>query len=163
MRIGRIAVAIAAMLLLAKVATAFEVDGYRAGMTVGEVRQVAEGRGLIWVSLQDSGQFAAFDSDELVSRFWFCSQKLYLYSAIIPGGVSAFTRIIERETTAHGRGQYAVENTDGSGGAVGGISISWKVIWGTLQVSLYQTPTNITSMQHWGAVAAICGRPRIRS
>jgi hypothetical protein len=107
-------------------ASSFEVDGYRAGMTVAETRRLAAAQGWQILYVLPSGGFATRRNRDLGPSFTFCRGRLWVHELNYPGGFPTFNRLIEAETITRGEGTYSAENSQYARGSIHSLMLSWN-------------------------------------
>ena len=124
-----IVVSLLVLLLGGSRVEAFEIDGFRVGMTLAEARAVANRRGLLLNPLPNNpGMFLIGGRGAPQANVTFCAHRdaLFAYSGPSVGGFGAFTRMIERETARLGQGQIAASTVESASGPVSVVHVVWR-------------------------------------
>ncbi|GEO18557.1 hypothetical protein MAE02_62530 [Microvirga aerophila] len=126
----------AASLIVASLPTmAFELQGYRSGMSLAEVTEIAKHSGweivpVGFVLSSGNGSYGLrrpLPSGALTFGidFSFCNDHLMLLGETIQGGFDAFARTLEAYTKRFGQGSISSRSENGPNGTLSEITVEW--------------------------------------
>jgi hypothetical protein len=147
-------------------AAAFEIDGFRAGNSLDEVRARAAQADYLLAPVQGvDGLYSVARRGERTAHatITFCESRdaLFAYYTTTVGGFDAFVRMAERETLRLGDGRYEASTTEGPGGPTSSLRITWKESWWTVSVSAATGPTySLSAARGLSAFDALCRKGR---
>ena len=131
-------------LLSAWPAMAFEIEGLRAGMTLAEVRAIAQRRQMTLRPVPAiAGVYSlARAGEEPHGTITFCGNRdaLFAYTGFNVGGFDAFVRLVERETNRLGHGAYSTSITEGTDGPTYAMRVEWREEFWRVSVSAHIGP-----------------------
>lgn len=106
---------------------AFDVDGFKTGMTVEEAQAVARGAGFFLDKPQGTLWTVYETSVSDRQRLAFCNGRLFAYGKPLKD-LSAFIRALSQKTSDAGRGEYGSSGYDGMtpGTTIQTMYITWK-------------------------------------
>lgn len=125
-------------------AAAFEIGGYRSGMTLEEVRSVSQSRGDRLIGPRDGAMdhhqaYELRNADGASSPIHFCDGKFATLSAVVPQGLKGFAILTADLVAAHGNPIVSTINAPADVQLdLHGITLSWtfgNYEWAHLQVS----------------------------
>jgi hypothetical protein len=128
----RLAIAVAALLLGASPALAFDVDGYRAGMPMAEVQRRVVEMGWRWEPSGTGGYRSARavspgpSGSEIINVFGFCRGQLVAYNTGVGEHFSDFLRLVEKETARLGTARYEANTDETPHGPFRVLSFIWR-------------------------------------
>lgn len=126
-----LAIIVFAAFLAVSGAAAFEIGGYRSGMTLEEVRSASQSRGdrLVGPITGSTGRDQLYDlrnSRGASSSIRFCDGKLATLSTVVPQGLKGFATLTADLVAAHGNPIVSTTNAPADVQPdVHGITLSW--------------------------------------
>ena len=121
---------------------AWEIDGFRAGMTLAEAQASAARSRITLKPVQGMpGSFLVSRlGAEAHASIGFCKDQtiLFSYSGFNVGGFDAFVRMVEREERRLGQGQYGVYSSETNQGALHQIKVSWRESFWIVEINALQ-------------------------
>lgn len=154
----RLAFAVGASLLGASPVLAFEVDGYRIRMPLGEVQQLwaALGWRLEPIPLLSAGPYQMMQpvptrgqASTVRATFGFCRGRLASYGTDV-GDANDFVRLVAQETARLGQGRYSVIDLDKMSRPVRSLSFAWQEkTWETSLTLAFDGNTPV-AIRTWG-------------
>jgi hypothetical protein len=113
-------------LLAGTPAMAFEVEGFKTGMTYDEVQGIAQGAGYILTKPRTSGWTVYETSASDKQRFGFCRDRLFGYTKPLKD-LAAFVRVLHQKTKEAGQGIYGSSFYEGlaANNSVHSMYINW--------------------------------------
>lgn len=127
--------------VLSRPALAFEMNGFRSFMPQEEALRMFQSRMDRVTPVQNSrdqpqtylGTRSVGNETESLS---FCGGRLISYSFDVRGGLGAFLRLIERDSTSLGQGRYEASTHETPVGAWNMLKFSWRIGPDTKEVAI---------------------------
>jgi hypothetical protein len=135
MRLVSASFAVASLIAASLPTTAFELQGYRSGMSLAEVTEIAKRSGwevvpVGFVVSSGNGSYSlrrSLPSGALTFGidFSFCNDRLMSLGETIQGGFDAFARTLEAYTKRFGQGSVSSRSENGPNGTLSEITVEW--------------------------------------
>lgn len=140
---------------------AFEVNGFRTGMTIAEAERNAAEAGYGWEGRAGAGRAHLLAPDRsVIGTLDFCGGRLHAFQRLLGVEAEDFIRQVALEDARLGPGEYRIrEQAQHSGGrdtAVRTLTFSWRDGGETVLISFVAAPGDGRIRRDWDARGTVC-------